>query len=187
MKMAVWIEVSWNSSSKARSIRRYNYDPRTGLLEIYIPTTVQKLNTTRIADEIKSHIQQFSAQCTLPSALPAFLGVIENMSSSDIFAHDDPDHKRSPDAAFSHPDDQFPGIVIESSYLQAARKVEKRADEYIMMSNGNIKMVISLDVEYRPNNQQVDTVSVWQPVRGQDQEGPFLTAECILDREVSNF
>ncbi|KAI9769341.1 MAG: hypothetical protein M1840_004042 [Geoglossum simile] len=162
---------------------RYNYDPTTGLLEVYMPTTVHELNTTRIVDEIKSRIKQFSAQCALPSALPAFLDVIENKSSSDIFAHDDPDHKRSPYAAFSHPDDQFPGIVIETSYSQAVRKVEKRADEYIMMSDGNIKMVIGLDVEYRPNNQQVDTVSVWRPACGQDQEGPFLSAECILDHE----
>ncbi|KAI9860739.1 MAG: hypothetical protein M1813_005662 [Trichoglossum hirsutum] len=148
-----------------------------------MPTTAHELITVRIVDEIKSSIHQFSTQCVLPSALPAFLDVIENLSSSDIPALNDSDHKRCPDAAFSHPDDQYPGIVIETSYSQRVRNVEKAADEYIMMSNGNIKMVICFDVEYRPNNQQVDTVSLWRPMRGQDQEGPFLCTECILDRE----
>ncbi|KAI9764544.1 MAG: hypothetical protein M1840_008370 [Geoglossum simile] len=161
----------------------YNYDPTAELLEIRMPTRTHEILTVRIADEIKRSIHQFSTQCVLPSALPAFLDVIENLSSSDIFSPDDPDHKRCPDASFSHPDDQYPGIVIETSYSQRARNVEKGADEYIMISNGNIKMVICFDVEYRPNNQQVDTVSLWRPMHGQDQEGLFLRTECILDRE----
>jgi hypothetical protein len=151
-----------------------------------MPTRIHEILTVRIADEIKSSIRQFSIQCVLPSALPAFLDAIENLSSSDIFALDDPDHKRCPDASFSHPDDQYPGIVIETSYSQKVRNVEKGADEYIMMSNGNIMMVICLDVEYRSNNQQVDTLSLWRPMHGRDQKGPFLYTECILDREVSN-
>ncbi|KAH0562099.1 hypothetical protein GP486_003204 [Trichoglossum hirsutum] len=162
---------------------RYNYDPATRLLEIYMPTTIHEKLTANVAVEIKRFTQQFSAQCALPSAFPAFLNAIHYMASSDIYAHDDPHYKRSPDAAFSHFDDQFPGIVIETSYSQKAESVEKRADEYIMMSNGNIKMVIGFDVEYRSNNQRVDTISVWRPMHGQDQGGPFLSTECTLNRE----
>jgi hypothetical protein len=152
-----------------------------------MPTRTHELVTAGIIEELESRIHQFSTQCAPSSPLPAFLNAIQNELSSDILAHDDLNHKRSPDAAFAHPDDQFPGIVIETSYSQAAKKVEKRADEYIMMSNGNIMIVISLDVEYRPNNQQVDTLSVWRSALGQDEEGPFLDAECIINREVSNF
>lgn len=152
-----------------------------------MPTTVHESLTADVAIEIKRSIQQFSAQCALPSTFPAFLNAIKYMASSDIYAYDDPHYKRSPDAAFSHPGDQFPGIVIETSYSQKAESVEKRADEYVMMSNGNIRMVIGFDVEYRPNNQRVDTISIWRPMHGQDQEGPFLSTECTLNREVSDF
>ena len=151
-----------------------------------MPTRTHDLCTALIAKEIDSCIHRFSTECALPSVLPAFLNVIRNESTSDIFGYNDCKHKRSPDAAFSHPDDQYPGIVIETSFSQEAKAVEKRADEYVMMSNGNIKMIISFDVEYRASNRKVDTISVWRSAYGQDQEGPFLYAECISDHEVSN-
>ncbi|KAI9861436.1 MAG: hypothetical protein M1813_005333 [Trichoglossum hirsutum] len=44
-------------------------------------------------------------------------------------------------------------------------------------------MVVGFDVEYRSNNQRVDTVYVWRPVRGQDQEGPFLSTGCTPNRK----
>jgi hypothetical protein len=125
-----------------------------------MPAKTRDLFTALIVKEINSRIYQFSTQCALPSVLLAFLDVIENESTSVIFGHNDSEHKRSPDAAFSHPDDQYPGIAIETSYSQAVKAVEKRADEYVMMSDGNIKMIISFDVEYRAGNRQVD-MSAW--------------------------
>jgi len=113
-----------------------------------MPTTVHESLTADVTIKIKHSIQQFSAQYALPSTFPVFLNTIKYMASSDIYAYDDPHYKQSPDAAFSHPGDQFPGIVIETSYSQKAESVEKQADEYVIMSNGNINIVIGFDVEY---------------------------------------
>ncbi|KAH0544584.1 hypothetical protein FGG08_001233 [Glutinoglossum americanum] len=163
---------------------RYDYDPAASLLQVRMPTPPHDLFTAKIVQEIISRINQFSAQHTPPSALPAFLNAIENESTSDIYDYEDSTHKRSPDSAFSHPDDLFPGIVIETSYSQKAKRVEKLADEYVMMSNGSIKMVIGFDVNYPSDNgPRVDTISTWRPAHGQDQEGLFLQTETILNHE----
>ena len=95
---------------------RYNYKPEAGLLEVCMPTKTHDLFTIHIVKEIESYIHQFSTQCA-PFVLPAFLDVIENESTNDIFGSDDYKHKRSLDAAFSHPNDQYPRIVIEISYI----------------------------------------------------------------------
>ena len=163
----------------------YDYSPTTQTLRIRMPSTIHDFFTAKIVREIERRLEQFlSTTPPPPRNLSTFLLGIENESTSDIFAHDDSDHKRSPDAAFCHPDEQFPGIVVETSYSQRMGEVERLADEYVMMSNGSIRFIIGLDVDYRGGEGGVDTVSVWRPVRGEDEERKFLRTECIVDHQV---
>lgn len=57
--------------------------------------------------------------------------------------------KRSLDTSFTHQDARFPGLVVEVAYSQKAKDLPRLADDYILGSDGNIMMVIGLDLEYR--------------------------------------
>ncbi|KAH0562515.1 hypothetical protein GP486_002790 [Trichoglossum hirsutum] len=162
---------------------RYNYDPRTGLLEICMHTQIHEYLTQTVVSEIYKCIRQFSTQPTVPFALLTLLKTITPGGCNDVISVDDPLHNQSPDAQFTRMGDCFPGVVIETGYLQKAKNIGKKADEYIMMSNGGIRMVIGFDAVYRSNNQGFDIVSIWRPQRGQDQKGRFFRTECILNRK----
>lgn len=67
----------------------------------------------------------------------------------------------SPDAQFRHDEAQYPGVVIEVSYSQKQRDLRSIVDNYILGSDGNIRVVVCLDVDYR--NGKHATLSVWRP------------------------
>jgi hypothetical protein len=73
----------------------------------------------------------------------------------------DPEYGRhDPDTSFRYSRTQYPGVVIEVSYSQKRKDLPYLADNYILGSNGNIRVVIRLDVEYRG---KMATLSIWRP------------------------
>jgi hypothetical protein len=68
--------------------------------------------------------------------------------------------RRQPDGQFGHKKAAFPGIVIEVSYSQDGKELSKLAKQYIHYTDGNIKAVICIDINY--GNTQ-STVSLWKP------------------------
>lgn len=74
---------------------------------------------------------------------------------------DDPDYgMHDPDASFYHSEALYPGVIIEVSYSQKRKDLPRLADEYILGSNGSIRVVVGLDVEYSGKKA---TLSVWRP------------------------
>jgi hypothetical protein len=62
----------------------------------------------------------------------------------------DPEHgKHDPDTSFRYRGTRYPRVVIEVSYSQKRKDLPHLADEDILRSNGNIRVVIGLDVEYK--------------------------------------
>ncbi|KAH1396915.1 hypothetical protein KXX51_008078, partial [Aspergillus fumigatus] len=66
-----------------------------------------------------------------------------------------------PDASFGHPKAQYPGVVIEICYSQKRRDVALLADDYILNTDGSIKVVVCVDIDYKQS--QRATLSVWRP------------------------
>jgi hypothetical protein len=60
-----------------------------------------------------------------------------------------PRSERSPDASFKHEQAKYPGVIIEVCYSQKVRAAADLADDYILDTNGNVKTVIALNIEYR--------------------------------------
>lgn len=67
--------------------------------------------------------------------------------------------RREPDGQFQHPDAAYPGVVLEVSYSQDGKNLKKLASDYILRSNGDIKAVIGVDINYGKES----TVSLWRP------------------------
>jgi len=77
--------------------------------------------------------------------------------------------RHDPDAQFQHLDEQYPRVVIEISYVQKRKDLAILAEDYILGSDGDIRVVISLDVEYHSSKKA--TLSVWQPSVVQNETG----------------
>jgi hypothetical protein len=51
-------------------------------------------------------------------------------------------------------------VVLEVSYSQDGKNLRKLAQDYILYSNGDIKVVVGMDINYGGRD---STVSLWRP------------------------
>lgn len=84
--------------------------------------------------------------------------------------------RREPDAQFQHREAAYPGVVLEVSYSQDGKNLRRLATDYILRSNGDIKAVIGLDINYHGKE---STVSLWRPNYIKDDVEEFETLEVI--------
>jgi hypothetical protein len=88
-----------------------------------------------------------------------------------------------PDAAFGHPQDSYPGVVLEVVYSQKMKAMNYIAEEYILGSHGSIRAVIALDLDYHRSKRV--TLSVWRPEIVKDEDGSErLVCELKVDGKV---
>ncbi|KAI9759365.1 MAG: hypothetical protein M1840_003369 [Geoglossum simile] len=102
-----------------------------------MPSGTHEVFTKKVVREIESWLHTSIA------------GSIECLESTDIALESEPndDHeysKRSSDASFALKGDRYPCVVIETSFSQSKRDLPRLADDYIIGSYGNIKLVIWL-------------------------------------------
>jgi hypothetical protein len=93
-------------------------------------------------------------------------------------------HRREPDAQFQHRDAEYPGVVLEVSYLQDGKDPKKLAWDCIQYSNGDIKVVIGIDIKY--GHIKEATLSIWRPryIREDEEETEILEAEETIISQV---
>lgn len=48
------------------------------------------------------------------------------------------------DATFQHDDALWPGVVIEVAYSQSSKDIPNLADDYILETNGSVRVVVGL-------------------------------------------
>ena len=72
--------------------------------------------------------------------------------------------------------------MIEVANTQQKKHLPRLADDYIVQSSGNIKMVIGIKVEQDKSKKA--TVSVWCPKFIKDQDGEYLVSEETVRSEV---
>lgn len=90
--------------------------------------------------------------------------------------------QHEPDISFTHADAKWPGVIIEVSYSGKRKDLPWLADDYIMGSDGNIRVVIGLDVEYR--GARSAALLVWRPklVVGEDGQAELRTVKTEVDK-----
>jgi len=99
------------------------------------------------------------AQSGSPSAI--FAGNIENSASAEIKFKDTDYGSHQPDTSFQHFEAQYPGVILELSYSQKKKDLPRLANEYILGSDADIRVVIGIDVEYKGSKKA--SVSIWRP------------------------
>ncbi|KAH7303708.1 hypothetical protein B0I35DRAFT_155880 [Stachybotrys elegans] len=144
----------------------YDYDPKSRDLRIRMPSPIHEFLSASIADEIYENIKRIAAQ---GDATGEFAAQIRKGASSRIRLNQDTEEggasdsgrvlQRHPDGQFQHRKAAYPGVVLEISYSQDGKDLGKLAWQYIQLSNGDIKVVIGIDVNDEP---KPSTVSLWR-------------------------
>jgi hypothetical protein len=88
--------------------------------------------------------------------------------------------KHSPDGSFIHETAIYPGVIIEVSYPQKRKDLGRLADEYLMDSRGNIRVVVGLDIEYKGC---MATLSVWRTRVEGKRARPFQEIQDVVFRD----
>lgn len=155
-----------------------------------MPTPVHEFLSNSIASDIYENLKACRES---PDNAGQFANRIKNGGSSRIFLREDVAEgetepssatlKREPDAQFQHQEAAYPGVVLEVSYSQDGKDLDKLAWDYIQYSNGDIKVVIGLDINY---GSAPSTVSLWRPkfVREEGEELEILDVEQEIVYQV---
>ncbi|ESZ91860.1 hypothetical protein SBOR_7766 [Sclerotinia borealis F-4128] len=85
-----------------------------------------------------------------------------NLIGSTTIGFEDPKYsKHDPDAQFLHSGARYPGVVLEVSNSRKRKDLKRLAEDYIYETNGDIRFMIGIDIDYRGSKEA--TLSVWQP------------------------
>lgn len=92
-------------------------------------------------------------------------------------------NSHEPDAIFRPQGAQWPTVVIEVSFSQKQKDLKDLAEDYILGSDGNVLVVIGLDIEYRRSKRA--TLSVWRPRYEKDSDGHhvLVSVQTIFEQE----
>jgi hypothetical protein len=157
-----------------------------------MPTPVHDFFTSSVALEIYKQLQSIANG---ESAASKFAKQIQSGGSSRIFLKDGDSGDetavprtfphRQPDAQFQYPCTAYPGIVLEVSYSQNGKDLQKLARDYILQSNGDIKVVIGFNINYGETEES--SVSLWRPLYIQEkgEEYDMLDVQQEIKNEVS--
>jgi hypothetical protein len=171
-----------------------DYDDHTQQLILRMPTTVHETFIEQVVADILDQLRTLGLSGK-PCAI--FARHIKSLGSSRIVfqssAESDPTSdprsektyiRHEPDASFGHESARYPGVVIEVSYSQKRRSLTRLAEDYILESNGNIRFVVSLDIEYRGSKKA--TVSIWCPriIKDERDGQSELVLHNIVDDQV---
>jgi hypothetical protein len=69
--------------------------------------------------------------------------------------------KYKPDASFWHKDARYPGVIIEVAYSQMKKRLHWLAEDYLLDSDANVRVVIGLDIAYGKGESCKATLTKW--------------------------
>ncbi|KAL9103920.1 MAG: hypothetical protein Q9163_001068 [Psora crenata] len=163
---------------------RYDYNSLTETLVLRMPTRLHEKFLANVVLEIESKLRAFRA---VESRSGAFAQKIKYCGSErlDLGGEDNNGGttiRHDPDLTFEHCDALWPGVVIELSYSQKRKDLPHLADDYIVESDGSIRVVVGLDIDYETKK---GTVSMWRPRYVTNEQGQLeLEAAQTLNNQV---
>ncbi|KAF5702240.1 hypothetical protein FGLOB1_9715 [Fusarium globosum] len=187
--------------------KRFDYDPVPGCITLRMPSPTHDTFAASLSSAItqkllgigheNGRVHDLISQIKSNGSSRIFLSYKAQQDGGDIIVKQ---LRRQPDGQFGHKKAALPSVVFEVSYSQDGKKLTKLAKQYIYHTDGNIKAVICIDINY--GNDQ-STISLWKPtftIEGDDsdiytlgygeaiKETPFRTADGVptnLDSELT--
>jgi len=161
---------------------RYDFDADRNQVVVRMPTNLHKMFLKGVEISISFQLRSFASSTTLEESIAYFTQCILNTGCADIFFPPRTDSdtlqksKNSPDITFTHKDAEWPGVIIEVLYSTKRKDLPKLVDRYILDSDGSVRALIGLDIEYQRLNQtkansKEAVFSVWEPEIVQNNEG----------------
>jgi hypothetical protein len=144
-----------------------------------MPSDLHEWVISSVVKEIQNQLEKLGAGLNTSAA---FARKVESRGSPTLDFTKEECGRHTPDAQFRHERAQYPGVVIEVSYTQKRKDLAYIAEDYILGSNGDIRVVIGLDVEY--SNSKKATLSVWRPsiVKNKDGEPELVAKQTVIDQ-----
>jgi hypothetical protein len=168
------------------AFKRFDYEPKSGRIILRMPSPIHDKFAASLVSSIEQEILRIGREY---SKVRGFTSQLETEGSSRIILpyeekqeNGDPilkELRRQPDGQFRFEGAEFPGVVLEVSYSQDGKQLSKLAKQYINYSEGNIKLVICIDINYGSIK---STVSLWKPRFTPDPESDDPD-DYILDYE----
>jgi hypothetical protein len=149
-----------------------------------MPSHLHEVFLARVVEEIQSRLRVFT---DTQGQSKAFAQKVKHNGSGSLDLQSENNDgqtiiRRQPDAMFKHCDAHWPGVIIEVSYSQKTKAIPHLADDYILETNGSVRVVIGLDIDYKTKN---GTISVWRPGYVKNEQGQLeLEATQTLYNQV---
>ena len=87
--------------------------------------------------------------------------------------------KYKPDASFWHDDAEYLGVIIEVAYSRKRKRLGRLADDYLLDSEANVRVVVGLDIEYGKKGSRKAT-SVWRTHLAHTADGDELRVSWTI-------
>ena len=142
-----------------------------------MPSRVHEILLASIASNI---VQQLYLIAEEKSPASEFAQRIKQSRSSTVTYSDPAYAINHPDDSFLYLNEEFPNVILEISYSQKRKDVARLADNYILGSDGNICVVVGIDIDYKDKSA---TLSMWRP---QIQVNNAGEEELVAHQTVSN-
>lgn len=183
---------------------RWEYE--SGVCTLRMPSVVHEIFTARVNDGIQAAIEALGERLggkardalkgvkkggspTLRLEGPAPLSGSSQETGEEVLV----ETYRSPDGTFFHREGKWPCVVLEVSFSQAGRKLDRIAESYVVDSFGGIRCVVGLELPYVRKNTKGRTcvdntarVSVWRANVEQDEDG-IDTLSCARAMQRTPF
>ncbi|PBP26977.1 hypothetical protein BUE80_DR002082 [Diplocarpon rosae] len=157
----------------------YDYFPYIRCFALRMPTPLHESLIFQVVRDIDSQLISIAHS---NSSSAAFAKQVNSLCSATIQFPDSELAKHDPDGQFQCSEACYPGVVIEVSYSQKRKALPYLADDYILDSDANIRVVIGIDVKYKGSKKS--TLSVWRPeiVTNDAGEQELIIVQTIADQ-----
>lgn len=122
-----------------------------------MPSVLHEEFKSSIVDDI---VQQLRSIAKERGPASEFARRIKHGGSATITFSDPAYGRHEPDSLFRYLRAQFPNVIFELSYSQKRRDLARLADDYILGSDGNIRVMVGIDVDYKDKSA---TLPMWRP------------------------
>lgn len=139
-----------------------------------MPTAVHERFIAQMSEEI---LRQLSSLASKNHPLAVLAGEIKDLRSTSIIAADREYGRHDPDVSLAR-GNEAPSVVFEVLYSQKRKGFTRLVNDYILGSDGGIRAVIALDIDYHGRMAKLE---MWRPCIHSKDDQQILEVESAFD------